>query len=170
MSKLKDTFFGGAEKKAGKAEVKAFEQGQQLVRQGQQQARSDIQGIFPQAQQSLLQGFQGALDVFGQSVPAQADVFQQGNLVAQQSVARGLPQFQNAILGQPVDFNQFQPQQIQAPDLSFLQQQLPQLAQLQQAEQQGFGPQAPAPNPFDRIGADARFFDDRFSPFNRTLR
>ena len=162
MTKLLDPFFGGSERKAAKAQTKALEQGQQFVRQGQQQARQDIQQIFPQAQQSLQQGFQGALDIFGQSIPAQTNVFQQGNLAAQQSIAAGLPQFQNAILGGQVDFSQFQPRQLQTPDLSFLQRQLPQLAQAQQPALQG-----QVNNPF--AGVEDRFLNDRFSPFGRTL-
>lgn len=140
MSKIKDVFFGGAEKKAAKKNVQALEKGQQQVREGVAQARGDALKLFPAAQQNIQQGFQGALDVFGQSLPAQTDVFQQGNVAAQQQILAGLPQFQNAILGNQVDFSQLQPTQIQAPDLSFFQQQLPQFnnpfAQQTQAPQQ----------------------------------
>ena len=126
MSIIKDTFFGGAEKKAAKAQTKALEQGQTFTREGVEQARGDLFKLFPAAQQNLQQGFQGALDVFGQSLPAQTDVFQQGNVGAQQQLLAGLPQFQNAIFGNQVDFSQLQPTQIQTPDLGFFQQQLPQ--------------------------------------------
>ncbi len=126
MSFIKDTFFGGAEKKAAKAQTQALEQGQQFTREGVEQARQDLFKLFPAAQQNLQQGFQGALDVFGQSLPAQTDVFQQGNVAAQQQLLAGLPQFRNAILGGNVDFSQLQPTQLQTPDLGFFQQQLPQ--------------------------------------------
>jgi hypothetical protein len=89
------------------------------------QARNDVMTILPQAQQQANQGFQGALDVFGQSNPAQMDVFQQGNLGAQQALIAGLPQIQNAILGGNVDLGGLQPFQIQQPDMSFMQQTLP---------------------------------------------
>jgi len=82
--------------------------------------------LFPAAQQNAQQGFQGALDVFGQSIPAQTGVFQQGNVAAQNQILAGLPQMQNAILGGQVDYSALQPTQLQMPDLSFLQQQLPQ--------------------------------------------
>jgi len=126
MSFIKDTFFGGAEKKAAKVQQAGLEQGQADIRAGQAQARQDVLKLFPAAQENIGLGFQGALDVFGQSLPAQTDVFQQGNVGAQQALINALPQFQNAILGGQVDFSAFQPTQIQAPDLGFFQQQLPQ--------------------------------------------
>ena len=126
MGFIRDNFLGGAEKRAAGKEVEGIEAGQDFIRQGVEQARGDIQSIFPQAQQALQSGTQGALNIFGQAIPQQANVFQQGNVAAQQQIAAGLPQFQNAILGRPVDFSQFQPTQLQQPDFSFLQAQLPQ--------------------------------------------
>lgn len=126
MSFIKDTFFGGAEKKAAKAQTQAIQQGQAFTREGVEQARQDLFKLFPAAQQNLQQGFQGALDIFGQSLPAQTNVFQQGNVAAQQQLLAGLPQFQNAILGNQVDFSALQSTQLQMPDLGFFQQQLPQ--------------------------------------------
>ena len=123
MGFITDTFFGGAEKDAAKKQVKGIERGQDFIRQGTQEARQDIRNIFPAAQQALQGGFQGASNIFGQALPQQANLFQQGNLAAQQQIAQGLPQFQNAILGSPVDFGQFQPTQIQQPDFGFLQNQ-----------------------------------------------
>lgn len=89
------------------------------------EARGDLFKLFPAAQQTARQGFQGGLDVFGQSLPAQTDVFTQGNLGAQQAIAQGLQQQQNALFGNQVDFSQLQPFQVQQPDLGFFQQQLP---------------------------------------------
>ena len=126
MGFIKDTFFCGAEKKAAEAQTQALEQGQAFTREGVEQARQDLFKLFPAAQQNVQQGFQGALDVFGQSLPAQAQVFQGGNVAAQQQLLAGLPQMQNAILGGQVDLSQLQPTQLQTPDLGFFQQQLPQ--------------------------------------------
>lgn len=122
---IKDTFFGGAEKRAAKASQQGLERGIQATKKATAKAESQLFKLFPAAQQNLQQGFQGALDVFGQSVPAQADVFQQGSLGAQQQLIAGLQQQQNALFGNQVDFSQFQPVQVQA-DLGFAQQQLPQ--------------------------------------------
>ncbi|MCP4323351.1 MAG: hypothetical protein GY787_16185 [Alteromonadales bacterium] len=123
---VKDVFFGGAEKDAAKAQQKGIERGIEATERATAQAREDLFKLFPAAQQNAQQGFQGALDVFGQSLPAQTGLFQGGNVAAQQQILAGLPQFQNAILGGQVDFSQMQPTQLQMPDLSFLQQQLPQ--------------------------------------------
>ena len=116
--------------KASKSATESSEKGAAAAaaetRRAADEARSDLFKLFPAAQQSVGLGFQGALDVFGQSLPAQVDVFQQGNVGAQQQLLAGLPLFQNAILGGNIDFSQLQPTQIQTPDLSFFQQQLPQ--------------------------------------------
>ena len=141
MGFIRDNFLGGAEKRAAKDIVKGQEAGQDFIRQGTAQARGDIQNIFPMAQQALQGGFQGAANIFGQAIPQQADVFQQGNVAAQQQIAQGLPQFQNAILGRPVDFGQFQPVQLQQPDFSFLQNQQFQTQNPFAPQPQAIGPQ-----------------------------
>lgn len=125
MSIIKDTFFGGAEKKAAKAQQKGIEKGIEATERAAKQARQDLFNIFPQSRQDIQQGFQGALDVFGQSLPAQTQAFQQGNVGAQQTLLAGLPQIQNALLGGAIDFSQLQPQRLDI-DTSFFQQQLPQ--------------------------------------------
>lgn len=125
MTIIKDVFFGGAEKKAAQAQQKGIEAGIDATQQATAQARSDLFKLFPAAQQNIQQGFQGALDVFGQSIPAQTQAFQQGNVGAQQQLLAGLPQIQNALLGGAIDYSQLQPVNVQA-DLGFAQQQLPQ--------------------------------------------
>ena len=79
-----------------------------------------------QAGQAAQQGFQGALNVFGQALPQQAQAFQGGNVAAQQQLLAGLPQIQNAILGGNVDLSGLQPFQAQQPTFDFAQQQIPQ--------------------------------------------
>ena len=123
MGFIRDNFLGGAEKRAAGKQVEGAKAGQDFIRQGTQEGQQFIQDINPLAQQALAGGFQGASNIFGQALPQQANVFQQGNLAAQQQIAQGLPQFQNAILGNQVDFSQFQPVQLQQPDFSFLQNQ-----------------------------------------------
>ena len=124
MSIIKDTFFGGAEKKAAKAQQKGIESGIRATEQATTRARKDLGELFPQARQDVQRGFQGALDVFGQSLPAQTQAFQQGNVGAQQTLINALPQIQNAILGGQVDLSSFQPQKVDV-DTSFFQQDLP---------------------------------------------
>lgn len=83
-------------------------------------AREDIIPRFEAAQQARLQGAQTALGIFGEALPQQAQLFQQGNVAAQQLLGGGSQQFQNAILGLPVDRSIFQPQQFET-DFSFAQ-------------------------------------------------
>lgn len=145
MTIIKDTFFGGAEKKAAKAQQQGIERGIDETRRATEEARQAVNPLFSQARQEANQGFQGALDVFAQSLPAQMQTFQQGNVGAQEQLLAGLPQFQNAILGNQVDFSQLQPTQVQTPDLGFFQQTLPEVQQQQQnaAMNSGLGPYTP---------------------------
>lgn len=129
MSIIKDVFFGGAEKKAAKAQQAGIEAGIDATQQATAQARGDLLDIFPQAQQTAQQGFQGALDVFGQSLPAQMNSFQQGNVAAQNQILAGLPQIQNALLGNQVDLSGLQAYQAPQQDYSFFNQTLPQITQ-----------------------------------------
>lgn len=162
MSIIKDTFFGGAEKKAAKAQQKGREKGIAATQAATRKAEGQLMDIFPAAQQNLQQGFQGALDVFGQSLPAQTQAFQQGNVGAQQQLLAGLPQIQNALFGNQVEFSQLQPTQIQ-PDLGFAQQQLPDFVN-------PFAPNpanttvTPAPNNTRQLlgSGNADFFNQRF--------
>jgi len=126
-----------ASNKASKAQGKASDAAIGATRQATTAARADVNRIFPEAQSTANLGFQGALDVFGQSVPAQFDVFQQGNVAAQQALISGLPQIQNAILGGNVDFAALQPFQAQNVPTDLFQQQTPMNIQAaQQAELQ----------------------------------
>ena len=87
-------------------------------------ARGDLFNLFPAAQENAQRGYQGALDVFKQALPQQANTFQAGNVAAQNQLLSGMPQFQNAILGAPVDYNQFQATQLEQPNFDFANQQL----------------------------------------------
>ena len=109
--------------------------------QAVEQARSDAIPLFQDAQQNQLAGFGGALDIFNQSIPQQQQVFQQGNVGAQQALLAGMPQFQNAILGNQVDFSAFQPQTLDLPQ--FQPAELPQFNSINNSL--GIFPTAPQP-------------------------
>ncbi len=104
-------------KRAAAAQTRGQDLAAQQVTSGTQRAEDTINRLFPQAQQSAQQGFQGAIDVFGQTLPQQANLFQGGNVAAQQALLAGQPQFQNAILGRQVDLSGIQP--FQAPPIDF---------------------------------------------------
>lgn len=147
--KIKDSFFGGAEKEAGRKNRAELAKGRRAVEAAAAQARGDAIPLFGGAQESQRLGFQSALDVFGQSVPEQARLFGAGNVGAQEQLIAGLPQIQRALLGQNVDLNRFQPVQL-TPDLDFAQQTLPTTPTI--AELLNPAPAEVAPAPPFRIG------------------
>lgn len=111
-------------KSAVRAQEQAGDKASSQLKDATNQARGDLSKLFPAAQQNSQQGYQGALDVFKQALPQQANTFQSGNVAAQNQLLAGLPQFQNAILGAPVDYSQFQATQLQQPSFDFANQQL----------------------------------------------
>ena len=124
MSSVVKKLFGGTDKSSLEAQQTSNADTQRFIEQQGAQGRSDILGLAPGVGQNLNLGAQAALDVYGQTIPQQLSTFQQGNVGAQGALLAGMPQFQNAIMGTPVDYSQFQPQAIQY-DPSFAQQQLP---------------------------------------------
>ena len=95
-------------KKATKAATDAAEQGQQILAEDKAQARDDIMRLFPQAQQAQTRGFTEARQMLGGLLPEQQRLFQDGNVAAQNTMLAGLPQIQNAIMGNPVDMSGLQ--------------------------------------------------------------
>jgi len=118
-----------ASNRASSASDRASSTAATLTREGTAQARSDLLSLFPDAIQSGQQGFQAAANVFRDVVPQQSDIFQRGNINAQNTLLAGLPQQQNAILGGNVNFGALQPTTQFQPDFSFLNQQIMPLPQ-----------------------------------------
>jgi len=159
MGFIRDTFFGGAERRAGDIQADSFREGQDILRESAARAESQVLPLFGAAQENLLTGAQGALDIFGRTAPAQIEAAQGGNLTAQQTLLAGLPQFQNAILGGNVDFGALQAQVQQAPGADFFQQQLPQFTSINDALglSANQNPQAPIGTPQLPIGNNPGF-------------
>jgi hypothetical protein len=78
-------------------------------------ARRDVTKAFEGARESRRRGFENALSLLSGSAERQIAPFQKGNIQAQAQIARGLPQIQNAILGQPTDLSGFTPRSVGAP-------------------------------------------------------
>jgi len=104
---------GGASKDAAKQQAAALGQSLEEVRAGKNRARDDIMRLFPQAQDTAMTGFQNASQLLAGTLPQQMDMYNQGNMNAQQTMLAGAPQYQNAILGGPIDYSAFQPKQAQ---------------------------------------------------------
>lgn len=95
------------------------------------QARREIIPRFEQARIAQREGFGDALNLLGQTPEQVTRPFQQGNVLAQQQVGRGLGQVQNALLGRPVDLQGFQARNVTTPPSLFP----PELAQRRQPQQ-----------------------------------
>lgn len=122
-----------ASKKAAKAQEKGQESAETFQREAAIQARKDAIPLFNAAQQNTQQGFQGALDIFGSTIPQQFQAFQGGNVGAQNALLAGLGQQQAAILGQQLNPSALQAQTLDLPDPSTFQQQLPEFTSINQA-------------------------------------
>lgn len=106
---------------------------EQRIRESSEAARAAAIPLFGAAEQNALAGIQAALGTFGQTIPEQARLSQAGNVQAQQQLLAGLPQIQNAILGNQVDFGALQPTQLQQPNFDIFNQQLPPNISIEQA-------------------------------------
>tara|TARA_R110000751_G_scaffold95960_3_gene187372 strand:+ start:645 stop:1487 length:843 start_codon:yes stop_codon:yes gene_type:complete len=136
MSKL----FGGSDDSAQDAQIDQNREVLALQAKLAEQARGDIMDIFPGVRQSAQEGFQGALDIYGQAIPQQASLLQGGNVAAQNTLLAGLPQQNAAILGQRVDLSGLAPTR-QSYSTDFMQQQLPErVAMMPENAQNSFLP------------------------------
>lgn len=125
MSGIIDSLFGGSEASSQQAQIAANAAARGDIASRSGQARTDVLNLIPIGDINRNIGFEAARQVLAAGQPQQLSTFQQGNVQAQGTIAGGLPQIQQAILGGQTDFSGFQPQQVQF-DPSFLQQQFPQ--------------------------------------------
>ena len=121
MSKVVDSVFGGNEGDNQKKENKRSRA--YTVNQGKR-AREDLMILNPVADANRNMGFEKALDIFGQAYPQQMSAFQQGNAGAQQALINGMSQYQDAIMGRPLDMSQSRVRRINT-DPSYMYQKLP---------------------------------------------
>lgn len=135
-----------AQKRAERAQKSGQQSALAAVTAGALQARSDAIPLFESGLQNRLQGFQGALDIFAQSIPGQIEAFQGGNLNAQNTLLAGLDPQIAAILGGNVNLSGLQAQQTQAPQFSAFQQELPEFQRITDVvgRPRGFAPLGPS--------------------------
>ena len=105
-------------KDANKAAKRQREASEKFIKEQINQARGDIFKLFPSASESRMKGLEAGLNLYGQAYPQMMNTFQQGNVAAQKTLLQGLPQVQNAILGNAVDMRGLQPLQLQQPGLT----------------------------------------------------
>lgn len=77
-----------------------------------EQARGEVLPLFEGARESAQQGIGAGIEFLTGAIPQQIEPFRAGNVAAQQQLTRGLPQIQNAILGNPIDLSGFQARKI----------------------------------------------------------
>lgn len=140
MSSVVKTVFGGSDDSSQKAQTKSNEDTQAFVEEQARIARGDVLALAPVADVNRNLGVQGALDVLGQSVPAQVGALFRAEGQAQRNLLGGLTQFERSILGNPGNITSGLGGQPLAPDLAFTRQTLPQFTSSQEAL-------APAPPP-----------------------
>lgn len=121
-----------ASKKASKASGKATDGQLALGRESNamtermaKQAREDANRLFGQQETNTRAGVQAGLDLMGQTIPAQFQQINAGNNQAQQQLSGALPQINNAILGNAIDYSQFQPRQTPNVDMNMFNVSLP---------------------------------------------
>ena len=143
---------------AAKKGAQAAERGQEIISNAQGQGRADVMAQFPVAQEAQTRGFEEFRDFLSNQVtPAQSQPFIGGNMAAQEQISRGLPQIQNALLGNPIDTSGFTARQIgQAPSF----------------DMSKFGPQkAAAPAALDLNSINIGRFNGRnFDPYEADIR
>ena len=119
-----------SQRKAQLSQESGIKQASMINRAAADQASLQAMQLHDAAQQNSLAGFQGGLDVFGQTIPAQLQAFQSGNLNAQNTTRAGLDPQIAAILGGNIDLSGLQAQRAPMPSFSMFQQQLPEFQQL----------------------------------------
>ena len=73
------------------------------------EGRDDALQLFPASDENRNMGYQAALDLLKISMPEQSRQFRRGNVAAQNLMKASMPQYQNAILGNRIDYRKLQP-------------------------------------------------------------
>jgi len=116
MTKIVKGIFGGKDSSAQKGQAAQNAAATDFIKTQGAQARSDLLSLAPAAENSRNLGYQGALDVLGQTIPGQINAFTSGNAAAQAAILGGDPTI-NTI----------------SPNTSFSSQQLPQYQTIAEA-------------------------------------
>lgn len=129
--------------KAAKAQINANKDAQDITRQAAREAKGEAVELFDRGLQRQAQGFGQSIDLLAGGMQPQADMMNQGNLNAQNTLLGGGQGFMSAILGSGGDpYANLQAQQV-TPDFSYLANFVQQQNQMQQPQQQE---QTPNPN------------------------
>ncbi len=122
---LGEKVFGGTDNSAQKAQVQANAKSQKWIEDMQRLSRGDANYLYPQGDYARNTSINAAMALLGQGMPTQMGMFQEGNVAAQQQLLAGLPQYQNAVLGMPVNNQALSPYSGAMPSSDMYTQQLP---------------------------------------------
>jgi len=104
---IKD-FFGGTDDSAQDYTINANKDNIRYNRWMTDEARNALTEFWPQSDEQRNQGYQSAYDILMQNIGPQIRALKKGNVQAQNQLLAGLPQMQNAILGNPIDYSGIQ--------------------------------------------------------------
>lgn len=106
--------------KAAKAQINANKDAQDITRQAAREAKGEAKELFDRGLQRQAQGFSQSRDLLAGGLMPQANMMNQGNLNAQNTLLGGGQGFMSAILGSGGDpYANLQAQQV-TPDFSYL--------------------------------------------------
>jgi len=138
MSKAVKSVFGGTDRSGQRKTEAQNRLSQEYIKSQESKAQGYLSNAMPGMQEATAQGFQGAANVLGGAVPQQIGALQQGSQAAQQYLLGGMPAFQSALMGTPINYGQFQSAPQFQLDPSTFQQQV--YNPNQQNFMQGFNP------------------------------
>lgn len=99
MGWVKDTFFGGAEKKAAQQQVAAGKEAQAIQQQYYEDARKSIMELMGPQYGNIMQSYQQAADLIGQGRLSSTDILKQSFNNSNQLIQSGSNAALSAILG-----------------------------------------------------------------------
>ena len=114
FSDITDTLFGGTDDSSQKKQIKANERTQEFIEEQSAQARGDALNLQPLVDQAFRGGYGSATSMLGGGLERSMDLYGRGNYAAQEALLAGMPQYQNAILGLPVNNAALQPVNLNA--------------------------------------------------------
>ena len=101
MGWVKDTFLGGAEKKASQQQVAAGKEAQAINTKYYEDARKSIMDLMGPQYGNIMQAYQQAAGVLGQGKASSADILKQAFSNSNQLIQSGNDQAMAALLGRP---------------------------------------------------------------------
>lgn len=119
---------------------------QKFIQEQVQKTQGQLFQLFPQIQQNQNAGMLAGLNTYKQGMTQQLNAFNGGNMNAQQTLLAGMPQANNALLGKPVDYSQFQARQVM-PTADALSGNYAAPPQFSPIDVQALGGGMPAPSP-----------------------